>query len=66
MLWLNQWGGGWISGPRRIYGTDIDIPEGSFWALADTIDRCGSVIALSSVAGWPRRRHTTYGAAGNI
>jgi intein/homing endonuclease len=66
VLWLNQWGGGWISGPRRIYGTDIDIPEGSFWALADTIDRCGSVIALSSVAGWPRRRHTTYGAAGNI
>ena len=66
VLWLNQWGGGWISGPRRILGTDIDIPEGSYWALADTIDRCGSVIALSSVAGWPRRRHTTYGAAGNI
>lgn len=66
VLWLNQWGPGWISGSRRIYGTDIDIPEGSFWALADTIDRCGSLIALSSVAGWPRRKHTSYGATGNI
>lgn len=66
VCWLNQWGPGWIGGPRRIYGTDIDIPEGSYWALAETIDRCGSCIALSSVAGWPRRKHTTYGATGNI
>ena len=66
VLWNNQWGGSWNSGPRRIYGTDIDIPEGSFWALADTIDRCGSIIAFSSVAGWPRRRLPTYGAKGNV
>lgn len=65
-LWLNQWGSGWIGGPRRILGTDIDIPEGSYWALADTIDACNSCIALSSVAGWPRRKHTTYGATGNV
>lgn len=65
VLWNNQWGR-WNSGPRRIHGTDIDIPEGSYWALADTIDRCGTIIALSSVAGWPRRRHTTYGAGGNV
>jgi hypothetical protein len=66
VLWLNQWGPGWISGPRRVLGTNIDIPEGSFWATADTIDRCGSCIALSSVIGWPRRKHTTYGATGRI
>ena len=65
VCWLNQWGI-WNTGPRRIHGTDIDIPEGSFWALADTIDRCGTIIAFSSVAGWPRRRHTTYGALGNV
>jgi hypothetical protein len=46
-------------------GTSIDIPEGAFWALADTIDRC-TCIALSSVAGWPRRKHTTFGASGNV
>lgn len=64
VLWSNQWGR-WNSGPRRILGTEIDIPEGCYWALASTIDRC-SCIALSSVAGWPRRKHTTLGAAGNI
>ena len=62
--WLNSWNK-WNSGPRRVRGTDIDIPHGAYWALASTIDRC-QCIALSSVAGWPRRRHTTYGAAGNI
>lgn len=65
VLWNNQWSK-WNSGNRRIYGTDIDIPEGSYWALADTIDRCGSIIALSSVAGWPRRQLQTYGAEGNV
>ena len=65
VLWNNQWNV-WNRGPRRIWGTDIDIPEGSFWALADTVDRCGSIIAFSSVAGWPRRRLPTYGAKGNV
>jgi hypothetical protein len=64
VLWNNQWNV-WNSGPRRIMGTNIDIPPGSFWALASTIDRCTN-IALSSVAGWPKRQHTTYGAAGNL
>lgn len=64
VLWMNSWGV-WNSGPRRIMGTNIDIPPGSYWALASTIDRCTN-IALSSVAGWPKRAHTTYGAAGNL
>lgn len=64
VLWMNSWGV-WNSGGRRIHGTNIDIPPGSYWALASTIDRCTN-IALSSVAGWPKRQHTTYGAAGNL
>ena len=64
VCWLNSWSK-WNSGPRRVRGTDIDIPHGAYWALASTIDRANN-IALSSVAGWPRRQHTTYGAEGNI
>lgn len=64
VLWLNSWSK-WNTGPRRIRGIDFDIPEGAYWALASTIDRC-SCIALSSVAGWPRRKHTTLGATGNV
>jgi hypothetical protein len=64
VLWLNQWSA-WNKGPRRIHGTEIDIPEGAYWALSDTVERC-QCIAFSSVAGWPRRKHTTYGAEGNI
>jgi len=64
VLWTNSWGA-WNSGPRRVRGTDIDIPPGSYWALASTIDRC-QCLALSSVAGWPKRQHTSYGAEGHI
>jgi hypothetical protein len=62
VLWKNQWGR-WNSGPRTILGTNIQIPEGCFWALASTIDRC-QCIAYSSAAGWPRRKRTTFGATG--
>jgi hypothetical protein len=62
--WQNSWGK-WNKGPRTIRGTDLQIPDGGYWALASTIDRC-NCIALSSVAGWPRRQHTTYGAEGFV
>lgn len=64
VLWTNSWNA-WNRGPRRILGTAIDIPPGSYWGYASTIDQC-QCIALSSVAGWPRRKHTTFGATGNI
>jgi hypothetical protein len=64
VCWQNSWGR-WNSGPRRVRGTNVDIPHGAYWALASTIDRC-SCIALSSVAGWPRRKLPTYGAEGNL
>jgi len=64
VCWLNSWGR-FNSGGRKVRGTELLIPEGSFWALADTIDSC-SCFALSSVAGWPRRKMPDYGARGNI
>ena len=64
VLWLNSWGR-WNSGPRKVRGTDLLIPEGAYWALASTIDRC-RLIAFSSIAGWPRPKLHTYGARGHI
>lgn len=64
VLWQNSWAI-WNKGPRRIMGTQIDIPHGAFWALASTIDKC-ACIALSSVAGWPARQLPDYGAKGRI
>ena len=64
VLWNNTWAA-WNSGPRRVRGTPIDIPPGSYWALASTIDKA-QCIALSSVSGWPRRQHTTFGAVGYV
>lgn len=64
VLWCNSWNR-WNTGPRTVRGTNIEIPHGCFWTLASTIDRASN-IALSSVAGWPRRQHTTFGATGEI
>ena len=64
VCWLNSWGK-WNSGPRKVRDTVYEIPDGAFWALASTIDRCSN-IALSSVAGWPARKLPSYGATGNI
>lgn len=64
VCWLNSWNR-WNTGPRLVRGTNIEIPHGAYWALASTIDRARN-IALSSVAGWPRRQYTAYGAGGNV
>jgi hypothetical protein len=64
VLWLNSWGK-WNDGGRTILGTDIQIPHGSYWALASTIDQC-NCWALSNVSGWPRRKIPSYGGKGRI
>jgi hypothetical protein len=61
---LNSWGR-WNRGGRKVYGTDLYIPEGAYWTKASTLARC-QCIALSSVAGWPARKLTSYGAKGNV
>lgn len=53
ILIQNSWGR-WNSGGRRILDTDIDIPEGSFWALASSC-RSRSMLAFSGAAGWPAK-----------
>ena len=65
VLWWNSWAT-YLTGSRLIWNTPgLMIPEGCYWALANTIDRC-QCIALSSVAGWPRRQHASLGADGNV
>lgn len=53
VLVLNSWGV-WNSGPRRVLGASLDIPEGSFWARWSDVKR-RSFYAFSSVNGWPGR-----------
>lgn len=64
VLVQNSWGE-WNGGPRRIYGTNIDIPVGSFWARWSDI-RNRSMIAFSGVNGWPPKKLKSFGALGNI
>jgi hypothetical protein len=53
ILVLNSWGR-WNTGGRKILGTDIQIPEGSYWALASACSR-RSAYAFSGVDGWPAK-----------
>ena len=62
---LNSWGRRWNSGPRAVFGTNLQIPEGAYWTKARNLVR-GQAVALSSVAGWPPRQLRTYGATGNV
>ena len=59
VLVMNSWAK-WNGGPRRILGTNIEIPEGSFWARWDDVARRYAV-AYSSIAGWPRKLLPDYG-----
>lgn len=61
---LNSWAK-WNRGPRKVLGTSLEIPHGAYWTKASILSRM-SCIALSSVAGWPRRKLPTYGAEGNL
>lgn len=49
----HDWGK-WNSGGRRVYGTAVDIPEGSFWADARLLNKC-DLWAMNSISGWPQR-----------
>lgn len=54
VLILNSWGK-WNSGGRTVLGTNLQIPEGSFWAKwSDAKNR--DMYAYSSVNGWPPRK----------
>lgn len=59
VLVLNSWGR-FNSGPRTILGTDIEIPEGSFWAKWSDVSR-RSTLAFSGANGWPTKKLPTFG-----
>ena len=66
MLFLiqNSWGR-WNSGPRKIMGTSLQIPEGSFWVVekdARGIIGSNGSFAFSAANGWPRKKLPDYGA----
>lgn len=64
VLVQNSWAV-WNSGPRTIMGTNIEIPEGSFWARwSDVQNR--DMHAFSSIDGWPARDLPDFGATGRI
>jgi hypothetical protein len=64
-LILNSWGKNWIQGSRKVFGTNLLIPDGAYWTPVSALDSC-SCIAVSSVAGWPRRKLKSYGAKGRV
>lgn len=54
VLMGQTWGRGWGRGGRRILGTDIEIPEGWFWAKwSDARQRL--YISIAGLNGWARR-----------
>lgn len=59
VLVANSWGSNWIGGPRKIMGTNIQIPEGCFWAKWSDLSR-RDCYALSGVNGWPAKKLTHY------
>lgn len=61
---MNSWGN-WNDGGRRVYGTNVDIPNGAFWARWSEVKN-REAIALSSVNGWPPRKLKDFGALGRI
>jgi hypothetical protein len=55
ILVANSWGKSWISGPTLVRGTQLHIPEGSFWAKwTELSSRFCS--AVNTVAKWENRK----------
>lgn len=65
VLVQNSWGPGWNSGPRKIRGTDLEIPKGSFWTKYSNVSR-RSMFALSSINGFPAKQLPDLGFDPNI
>lgn len=51
ILVQNSWGKGWISGNTQVRGTNLHIPEGSFWAKWTDLSR-RFASAVNTVARW--------------
>jgi hypothetical protein len=55
ILAAQSWGPNWNSGPTRIYGTNLEIPPGYFWARWDDWKN-RTISAVSTVQGWRNNR----------
>lgn len=64
ILVQNSWGA-WNDGSRRVFGTNIDIPVGAFWARWSDIKN-RYMVAISGVNGWPPKKLRSFGALGRI
>lgn len=58
-LVMNSWGR-WNKGPREVWGTNILIPEGSFWANWNDIKNRDNYV-MSGAHGWTARPRPTMG-----
>lgn len=54
VLIQNSWGE-YMQGPRKINGTNLEIPVGSFWAKWKDVAR-REMIAMAGANGWARRK----------
>lgn len=64
LLFANSWGE-YLSGGRRIYGTDLEIPPGCFWSRwSDCANR--SMIAFSTGKGWAANPLPDWGLRGIV
>lgn len=63
VLVINSWGENWISGNRKIAGTEHSIPQGCFWARWTDLDN-RYAIAMGPSKGWPARRMPNWGLGG--
>jgi hypothetical protein len=50
----HRWGK-WNSGGRRVYGTNLDIPEGYWWHDARLLDQNWTVL-VNSLSGWAKAK----------
>jgi len=55
VLMGQSWGPNWNQGPRKIWGTVLEIPHGYFWARWLDVER-RSWSAVSTVNGWANHR----------
>lgn len=58
VLVQNSWNE-YMRGSRRINGTEIDIPPGSFWARWADVSR-RSMIVMAGASGWNRKKLPDY------
>ena len=58
VLLQNSWNE-YLTGPRNIHGTELEIPRGSFWAKWSDVSK-RQMYAMGGATGWARRKLPDY------